>query len=44
MDKLGEGQRGENNEGDILIEGVIMGLEKNLALGKFPGIRKDDPS
>ena len=29
---------------DILIEGAIMVLAKNLALEKFPGIHKDDPS
>ena len=34
----------ENKERDILIEGAIMGLAKSLALGKFPGIHKDDPS
>ena len=34
----------ESNEGNILIEGAIMELGKNLVLGKFPGIHKDDPS
>ena len=29
---------------DILIEGAIMGLARNLAVEKFPGIHKDDPS
>lgn len=31
--------KGESNESDILIEGSIMGLGRNLMLGKFPGIR-----
>ena len=34
----------ENKERDILIEGAIMGLGRNLTLEKFPGIHKDDPS
>ena len=34
----------ESNERDILIEGVIMGLGRNLVLGKLPGIYKDDPT
>ena len=34
----------ENKEKDILIDGAIMGLARNLALEKFPGIYKDDPS
>ena len=29
---------------DILIERGIMGLIRNLALEKFPGMDKDDPS
>ena len=29
---------------DILIEGAIMGLERNLKLGKFPEIHKYDHS
>ena len=29
---------------DILTEGAIMGLARKLALGKFPGIQKDEPS
>ena len=33
----------ESKERDILIDGVIMGLARNLALEKFPGIHKDDP-
>ena len=36
--------RDENKERDILIEGTIIGLARNLALEKFPGIQKDDPS
>ena len=34
----------ESKERDILIEGAIIGLTKNLALEKSPGIYKDDPS
>ena len=34
----------ENKKRNILIEGAIMGLTRNLALEKFPGIHKDDPS
>ena len=33
----------ENKEIDTLIERAIMGLARNLALGKFPGMHKDDP-
>ena len=29
---------------DILIEGAIIGLARNLTLEKFPGTHKDDPS
>ena len=36
--------RDESKEIDILIEGAIMGLARNLALEKFPGIHKNDPS
>ena len=36
--------RDESKERYILIEGAIMGLVRNLALEKFPGIHKDDPS
>ena len=32
----------ENKERDILIEEAIMGQVRNLALGKFPGIHKND--
>ena len=31
-------------ENDILVEEAIMGLARNLALEKFPGIHKDNPS
>ena len=34
----------ENKERDILIEGVVMWLKRNLTLEKFSGIHKDDPS
>ena len=33
----------ERKERDILIEGAIMGLARNLELEKFPEIHKDDP-
>ena len=36
--------RYESKERDILIEGAVMGLARNPALEKFPGIHKDDPS
>ena len=42
MVKVKEGQT-DSNERSILVEGAIMGLERNLVLGKFPGIHKDDP-
>ena len=41
---VGAGMERESNERDILIEGAIMGLERNLVLGKFPGNHKNDPS
>ena len=34
----------ESRERAILIEGAIMGLVRNLALGKSSAIHKDDPS
>ena len=34
----------EKNKRDILIEKGIKGLLRNIALGKFPRIHKDDPS
>ena len=36
--------RDESKERDILIEGAIIGLARNVVLEKFPGIHKDDPS
>ena len=36
--------RDESKETDNLIEGAFMGLARNLALEKFSGIHKDDPS
>ena len=34
----------ERMEKDILIEGAIKGLSKNITLGKLPGILKNDPN
>ena len=34
----------EGEERDILIKGTIKGLVRNIALGKFSGILKDDPN
>lgn len=34
----------ESNKRDILMEGVIVGLGRNLVLGKLPRIHKDDPT
>ena len=34
----------ESKERDVLIEGAIMELTRNLALEKFPVIHQDDPS
>ena len=34
----------ERKERDILVEGVSMDLARNLALEKFLGLHKDDPS
>ena len=34
----------ERKQRDILTEGTIMGLERNLTHRKFPGIQKDDPT
>lgn len=36
--------RDEIKERDVLIEGAIMELARNLALENFPRIHKDDPS
>ena len=33
----------ESKERDTLIEGAIVGLARNLALGKLLGTHKDDP-
>lgn len=41
-DGVGEGRKG-SNERDTLIEGAIMDLGRNLALGKFQRIYKNDP-
>ena len=34
----------ESKERDVLIEEAIIDLQRNLALEKFSGIHKDDPS
>ena len=39
-----EEDRDESKERDILIEGAIVGLARNLTLEKFPRIHKDDHS
>ena len=39
---VGRGMERERNERDILIEGAILWLGRNLVLGKLPGIHKDD--
>ena len=44
LDGVGGGTEKESNERDILIEGAIMGLGRNLVPGKLPGIHKEDPS
>lgn len=42
---IGYSRRGKDREGekkrDVLIEGDIEGLVRNMAQGKFPGIHKD---
>lgn len=47
-DGYGSSSRGrserENKERVILTEEIIIGLVRNLAIGKFPGTHKDDPS
>ena len=43
-DQDGEKTERKRKERDILIEGTILGLARNLALGKFPGIHKDNTS
>ena len=40
---MGEGKRGMNTGGIEKVELAIMGLARNLALEKFPGIYKADP-
>ena len=42
--RIMRGTEMESNERGILIEGAIMGLGRNLVLGKFPEFNKDDPS
>lgn len=39
MAELGEGQRGRATKE---IEEAVMEVGRNLMLGKFPGIQKDD--
>ena len=43
-DRVAGGTEGESNERDILMEGAIMELGRNLVLEKFSVIHKDDPS
>lgn len=43
-EREGEKNMQESKERDTLIEGIIMGLARSLALGTFPGIHKNDPS
>lgn len=43
-DQVGGGMEKEDNERDILIEGEIIGLGRNLVPGNLPGIHKDDSS
>ena len=42
--QVGARMEGGSNERDILIEGCIKGLGRNLVPGKLPGIHKDDPN
>ena len=45
QDAQGGGRTGrERKEKDTLIEEATKGLARNMALGKFPGIDKDDLS
>ena len=39
-----EEDRYESKKRDVVIEGAIMRLTRNLELEKFPVIHKDDPS
>ena len=43
MVEMAEGQR-EIKGKDVLIEGATVELTRNLALGKYSGIHKDDPT
>lgn len=36
--QTGGGTKRESNERDNLVEVALMGLQRKLALGKFPGI------
>ncbi|EGW04023.1 hypothetical protein I79_005420 [Cricetulus griseus] len=38
------GRADESKERDTSVEEDIMGLTRNLALGKLPGMHKDDPT
>lgn len=40
---LGKDRERESKEKDILMEAVIIGLERNLVFRKPPGSHKDDP-
>ena len=41
---VGGGMEWKHSKRDILIEGVIMGIGRNLMLGRFLGVHTDDPS
>lgn len=41
---FGEGMERKINERYIFAEGAIMGLGRNVVLGKFPGFHKGDPN
>lgn len=41
---MGRRKDGRREERNTLTEGTIMELTRNLALGKFPRIHKDDPN
>lgn len=41
--RMGRTER-ESRQRDILIQGVLMGLASNRALGNFPRLHKGDPS
>ena len=34
----------KSNESDVLVEGAVWGLLRNLVIGKFSRIHKNDPS